>query len=135
MRQLHRLSFPGEVFVVIVACIKKDGSEAVQSHTPGIRNVETWQVGDQESQAWQLFARNSRYHTPTNPLGVWSHRSKGNLENSFCPIQKSPSFRHAQPVAYPRGKPATWPRLALFCCFIYHLCEDCLISASRPPLQ
>ncbi len=74
-------------------------------------------------------------NTPTNPLGVWSYRSKGNLENSFCPIQKSPSFRHAQPVAYPRGKPATWPRLALFCCFIYHLCEDCLISASRPPLQ
>ena len=64
IRQRLRLSFPGEVFVVIVACIKKDGSEAVQSHTPGIRNMETWHTWNPKSQARQILFSCQKFQVP-----------------------------------------------------------------------
>lgn len=139
IRQLLRLSFPGEVFVVIVACIKKDGSEAVQTHTPNIQNIETKHTWNPESQAQPILFSCQKFQVPYSNKILWVYGLIGARihRELILPHPKEsgifalPNLLHILVASQQPGH--SWLCSSAVSSFL--LLEDCLLSALKPPLH
>lgn len=139
IRQLLRLSFPGEVFVVIVACIKKGGSEAVQTHTPNIQNIETKHTWNPESQARPILFSCQKSQVPYSNKILWVYGLLGARihRELILPHPKEsgifalPNLLHILVASQQPGH--SW--LCSSAVSSFFLLEDCLISALKPPLH